>query len=112
MFGANLVIPAQICEDLLYGQIKFPKILSQNRQNDLEGPVNDPHFYFNYHLMYFQLKTNSVGIAEVSIVPMANNTRMWNMISSPATPTVCLEQESENFQSRNVTLSMPSQYEK
>ena len=37
------------------------------------------------------------------------NTRMWNMISSPATPTVCLEQKSENFQSRNVTLSMPSQ---
>ena len=37
------------------------------------------------------------------------STRMWNMISSPATPTVCLEQKSENFQSRNVTLSMPSQ---
>ena len=39
-------------------------------------------------------------------------TRMWNMISSPATPTVCLEQKSENFQSRNVTLSMPSQSKK
>ena len=24
-------------------------------------------------------------------------TRMWNMISSSATPTVCLEQKSENF---------------
>ena len=35
-------------------------------------------------------------------------TRMWNMISSPATPIVCLEQKSENFQSRNVTSSMPS----
>ena len=35
-------------------------------------------------------------------------TRMWSMISSPATPTVCLEQKSVNFQSRNVTLSMPS----
>ena len=34
---------------------------------------------------------------------------MWNLISSPATPTVCLEQKSENVQSRNVTLSMPSQ---
>ena len=33
---------------------------------------------------------------------------MRNMISSPATPTVCLEQKSEYFQSRNVTLSMPS----
>ena len=38
-------------------------------------------------------------------------TRMWNMISSPATPTVCLEQKSENFQSRKVALSMPSQYQ-
>ena len=37
MFGANLVILAQICEDLLTGQIKFHKILSQNSQNDLEG---------------------------------------------------------------------------
>ena len=37
MFGANLVILAQICEDLLTGQIKFPKILSENSQNDLEG---------------------------------------------------------------------------
>ena len=39
-------------------------------------------------------------------------TRMWNMISSSATPTVCLEQKSENFQSSNVTLSMPAQYKK
>ena len=30
------------------------------------------------------------------------------MISSPATPTACLEQKFENFQSRNVTLSTPS----
>ena len=28
-------------------------------------------FYFNYHLMYFQQKTNSVGITEVSV--MAKN---------------------------------------
>ena len=40
------------------------------------------------------------------------NTRMWNMISSPATPTVCLEHKPENVQSRNVTLSMPSQSKK
>ena len=31
------------------------------------------HFYFNYHLMYFQLKKNSVGITEVSVVCMAND---------------------------------------
>ena len=24
MFGANLVIPAQICDELLHGQAKFP----------------------------------------------------------------------------------------
>ena len=35
-------------------------------------------------------------------------TWMWNMISSPATPTLCLEQKSESFQSRNMILSMAS----
>ena len=40
------------------------------------------------------------------------STRMWNMIASPATPTVCLEQKYENFQSRNVTLSMSSSSQK
>ena len=37
MLGANLVILAQICEELLHGQARFPKILSQNGQSDLEG---------------------------------------------------------------------------
>ena len=37
MFGANLVILAQICDELLCGQAKFPRILSQNDQNDIEG---------------------------------------------------------------------------
>ena len=36
MFGANLVILAQICDDLWHGLVKFPRILSQNDQNDLE----------------------------------------------------------------------------
>ena len=31
------------------------------------------HFNFNYNPMYFELKTKSVGINEVSVVPMANN---------------------------------------
>ena len=44
MFGANLVILAQICEDLLTGQIKFPEILSQNSQNDLEAQGQWPSF--------------------------------------------------------------------
>ena len=37
MFCANLVVLAQICEDLLSRQIKFPKILSQKSQNDLKA---------------------------------------------------------------------------
>ena len=41
----------------------------------------------------------------VNAMTIAFTTRMWNMISSPATPTVRLEQKSENFQSRNVTIS-------
>ena len=28
---------------------------------------------------------------------------MWYIVSSPAMPTVCLEQKPENFQSHNVT---------
>ena len=51
---------------------------------------------------------------KISMLPQKNKqkTRMWNMISSPATPTVCFEQKSENLQSRNMTLSMPSQSQK
>ena len=37
MFGANLVILAQLCDKLLHKQAKFPIIQSQNGQNDLEG---------------------------------------------------------------------------
>ena len=36
MFGANLVIPAQIWDKLSHGHAKFPKILSQNGQSELE----------------------------------------------------------------------------
>ena len=41
---AFLVILAQICQDLLSEQIKFPKILSLNSQNDLEGQGQWPSF--------------------------------------------------------------------
>ena len=44
MFGANLVIVAQIYESLLHGQAAFPRILSQNGQNDLEGQGQWPPF--------------------------------------------------------------------
>ena len=37
MFGTNLVILAQIYDDLSCGQAEFPRILSQNGQSDLEG---------------------------------------------------------------------------
>ena len=47
MFGANLVIVAQIDDELSHGQAKFPRILSQNGQNDLEGQGQWPTYIFN-----------------------------------------------------------------
>ena len=44
MFGANLVILAEICDELSSGQVEFPKLLSQNGQNDLEGQGPWPLF--------------------------------------------------------------------
>ena len=44
MFDANLVIVAQIYDELLCGQAKFPRILSQNGQNDLEDQGQWPLF--------------------------------------------------------------------
>ena len=44
MFGANLVIVAQICDELSHGQAKFPRSLHQNGQNDLEGQCQWPPF--------------------------------------------------------------------
>ena len=48
MFGANLVILAQICDELSCEKAKFPRIMSQNGQNDLEFKVivNDLHFQY------------------------------------------------------------------
>ena len=57
-------------------------------------------------IMFFNITPNG------NIKPYIYLTRMWNMISSPATPTVCLEQKYENFQSRDVTFSMPSPSQK
>ena len=37
MVGANLLFQAQISDEILRGQAKFPIIFSQNDQNDLEG---------------------------------------------------------------------------
>ena len=44
MFGANLVMPAKICHELLHAHGKFPRILRQNGQNDLEGQGQLPLF--------------------------------------------------------------------
>ena len=44
MFGAHLVIVAQIYDELSHGQAEFPRILSQNVQNDLEGQGQWPSF--------------------------------------------------------------------
>ena len=44
IFGANLVVLAQIHYKLSWRQAKFPKILSQNVQNDLEGQGQWPSF--------------------------------------------------------------------
>ena len=44
MFGANLLILAQICDELSCGQAEFPRILSQYGQNDLETHGQRPPF--------------------------------------------------------------------
>ena len=44
MFGANLVILAQMCDEFSRGQAEFLGILSQNGQNDLEGQGQWPIF--------------------------------------------------------------------
>ena len=44
LFPANLVVLTQICDDLSCRQAEFPKILSQNGQNDLEYQGQWPPF--------------------------------------------------------------------
>ena len=44
MFGVNLVILAQIYDKSSRGQATFPRILSQNVQNDMEGQGQWPAF--------------------------------------------------------------------
>ena len=54
--------------------------------------------HLRYHVIYFIKKIPWLGCGT------------WYHL--PATPTVCPGQKSENFQSRNVTLSMPSSSKK
>ena len=65
----------------------------------------------NYFSIVLAMHGN-VADTKTRLPQLVNAFRMWNMISLPATPAVCLEQKSEYFQSRNVTLSMPSQSKK
>ena len=44
MFGANLGILAHFYDELSHRQVEFPRILSQNSQNDLEGQGQWPSF--------------------------------------------------------------------
>ena len=42
MFGTNLVILAQICDELSTGQAEFRTIVNQNDQSELEGQDRCP----------------------------------------------------------------------
>ena len=46
MFGTNLVIVAQIYDELSHGPAKFPRILSQMAKMTLKINVNDLHFQY------------------------------------------------------------------
>ena len=59
------------------------------------------HLYFNYHLMYFQLKTNSVGINEVSVVCMANYMCFIQWII-----TSCYQDDYELYRNNSVCIKI------
>ena len=46
MFGANLVILAQICDELSRRQAEFPTILSKMAKMTVKVKVNDHHFQY------------------------------------------------------------------
>ena len=52
MFGANLVIPAHICDELSYRKLEFPGRLSQMTKITLKVKVNDPHFQYQLRLSH------------------------------------------------------------
>ena len=66
MFGANLVILAQIHDELSHRQAKFPRILSQNGQNDLEGQGQWPPFSIPAEsILWFMFGANLVIPAKI-----------------------------------------------
>ena len=78
IFGANLVILAQIHYKLSCGQTKFPRILSENGQNDLEGQGQWPLFFntsWEYSSMHVWCKfgdSNPCGQAKFSRILSQN----------------------------------------
>ena len=81
-----------------------------NRRCRCKFKSTETFIYMGIATYNFVYPTLLIGpVVLLVLITKIIETRMWNMISSPATPTVCLEQKSENFQSRNVTLSMPPQ---
>ena len=104
-----------VSSTILTGSISYLQILSSNFRRCVACKIfptsKNLKFWQILWICYFDFVLFWIGIQYESIVWV---TRMWNMISSPAKPTMCLEQKSENFnfQSRNVTLSMPSQSQK
>ena len=52
MFGATLVILAQIYDELSHGQAKFPRILKQNGQNHLKGQGQWPPFQYQLRVSH------------------------------------------------------------
>ena len=66
MFGTNLVILAQICDELLGREAKFPIILSQNGQNDLEDQGQWPLFLIPAeNITGYMLGANLVILAQI-----------------------------------------------
>ena len=85
MFGAILVILAQICDELWRRQAEFPSILSQNSQNDLEGqgqwppfPIpaeSNPGCMFGANLVYHLKSETSYRADEVNITDRRTDIR-------------------------------------
>ena len=66
MSGANLVILAQICDELSCRQAEFPRILSQSGQNDLEGHGQWPAFSTRTEsIAWYMFGANLVILAQI-----------------------------------------------
>ena len=112
-FGKN--IPCTITGLRLRKPLIFPTMSSKFQI------YKDKEIWTNKHGLKYEMYKGDINLCQLLwrfkqtfwiSCSIALVTRMWNMISSLTTPTMCLEQKSDNFQSRNVTLSMPSQSQK